>query len=71
MRKTIIDYILPEDWDRHNELLAMANDAKVAAKANKPKATSVQTAEQKAAKVQDKIAKLQAMLDALANGEQA
>lgn len=70
MRKTIIDYIFPEDWDRHNELLAMANDAKVAAKANKPKATRVQTAEQKAAKVQDKIAKLQAMLDALVNGEQ-
>lgn len=33
MAKTIVDYILPEDYDRYNELLDMAQEAK----ANAPK----------------------------------
>ena len=33
MAKTLVDFILPEDYDRYNELLNMAQEAK----ANAPK----------------------------------
>ena len=33
MAKTLVDFILPEDYDRYNELLDMAQEAK----ANAPK----------------------------------
>jgi hypothetical protein len=61
-RKTLIDYILPEDYDRFNELLAKAEEAK----ANAPKKPrGPQTVEQKIAAQKARLAKAEAMLAAL------
>lgn len=67
-RKTLVDYITDTDYDRYNELLAMAETLKAEAKAahkveRKPRGPL--TAEQKARQTESKIAKLQAKLDAL------
>lgn len=70
-RKTIFDYMSEEDYARYNELLEKANTAKAEAKANAPKTPRVkkpQTAEQKAAAIQARMAKYQAQLDALLAG---
>ena len=61
-RKTIVDYILPEDYDRYNELLAKAEEAK----ANAPKKVrGPMTVEQKKKMAQARLAKAQAALEAL------
>ena len=61
-RKTIVDYILPEDYDRYNELLAKAEEAK----ANAPKKVrGPMTVEQKKKVAQARLAKAQAALEAL------
>lgn len=65
MSKCLIDFILEEDYDRYNELLAMAEQAK----ANAPKAPRAKrapmTAEQKKKMAEGRLAKAQAALDAL------
>lgn len=70
-RKTIFDYMNEEDYARYNELLEKANAAKAEAKANAPKTPRMkkpQTAEQKAAVIQARMAKYQAQLDDLLAG---
>ena len=58
-RKTIVDYILPEDYDRYNELLAKAEEAKK----NAPKkARGPMTHEQKTKMAQARLAKAQELL---------
>ena len=62
IRKTIVDYILPEDYDRYNELLAKAEEAK----ANAPKKVrGPMTHEQKTKMAKARLEKAQAALDAL------
>ena len=65
MAKSLIDFILPEDYDRYNELLGMAEEAKK----NAPKAPRAtrgpMTAEQKKKMAEGRLAKAQAALDAL------
>lgn len=65
MAKSLIDFILPEDYERYNELLSMAEEAK----ANAPKAPRAKrapmTVEQKTKLAQGRLAKAQAALDAL------
>lgn len=65
MAKSLIDFILPEDYDRYNELLNMAEEAK----ANAPKAPRAargpMTVEQKKKAAENRLAKAQAALDAL------
>lgn len=62
MAKTIFDYMTEDDYNRYNELIDMANDAKAKA----PKASRApQTNEQKIAAQQKRIAAAQAKLDAL------
>lgn len=65
MSKSLIDYILPEDYDRYNELLSMAEEAK----ANAPKAPRAArrplTVEEKKKMAESRLAKAQAALDAL------
>ena len=65
MAKSLIDFILPEDFDRYNELLNMAEQAK----ANAPKLPRAprapQTVEQKKKAAEARLLKAQAALDAL------
>ena len=68
MAKTLIDYILPEDYDRFNELLDMAEKAKEQYKIDHPterKPKGPQTPEQKLAAAKARFAKAQAALEAL------
>lgn len=67
-RKTLVDYILDTDYDRYNELLSIAEQAKAEAKAahkTERKPRGPLTNEQKARQTESKIAKLQAKLAAL------
>ena len=65
MAKSLIDFILPEDYDRYNELLGMAEEAKK----NAPKAPRAKrapmTVEQKKKMAEGRMAKDKAALDAL------
>ena len=65
MAKSLIDYILPEDYERYNELIGLAEEAK----ANAPKAPRAprapMTIEQKKKMAEGRLAKAQAALDAL------
>ena len=65
MSKSFIDFILPEDYERYNELLALAEEAK----ANAPKAPRAKrapmTVEQKKKMAEGRLAKAQAARDAL------
>ena len=66
MAKTLIDYILPEDYDRFNELLDMAEKAKEQYKKDHPvEPKGPQTPEQKLAAAKARFAKAQAALEAL------
>ena len=74
MRKTLVDYILDEDYERYNELLNKAEAAKAEYKATHkteraPRAPM--TAEQKRAAAEKRLQKLQDKLDAMlaANGD--
>ena len=66
---TILDYILPEDRDKYLEIIDRAAAAKAEAKAAKaaaPKAPrKPATPEQKAKRLENSLAKLQAKLAAL------
>ena len=61
-RKTIVDYILPEDYDRYNELLAKAEQIKAETpkKPRGPMSTEQKTkmAQARLAKAQEALAKL-------------
>ena len=68
MAKTLVDYILEEDYARYNELLDMAEAAKEEYKKAHPterKARGPQTPEQKRAAAEKRLAKAQAALAAL------
>lgn len=67
--KSLIDFILQEDWDRYNELLTMAEEAKANAP-KKPRAPRApMTIEQKKKMAEGRLAKAQAALDALLAAE--
>ena len=65
MAKTLVDFILEEDYPRYQELIALAEEAK----ANAPKAPRAprapMTTEQKKKAAAARLAKAQAALDAL------
>ena len=66
MAKQLIDYMSTEDYNRYNELLAKANEAK----ANAPrKARGPMTTDQKKKMLEARMAKAQAALDALLASE--
>ena len=68
MTKTLVDYILAEDYDRYNELLDMAEKAKEEYKKAHPaerKARAPQTLEQKKEAAKKRLEKAQAALAAL------
>ena len=69
MAKTLIDYILPEDYDRFKELLDMAEQAKANAHKKERAPRGPMTAEQKMKAAQNRLAKAQAALDALLAAE--
>lgn len=65
MAKSLIDYILPEDWDRYNELLTIAEDCKSKAPKAPRAPRGPMTIEQKRKMAEGRLAKAQAALDAL------
>lgn len=68
MTKTLVDYILEEDYARYNELLDMAEKAKEEYKKAHPaekKPRAPQTMEQKKLAAQKRLEKAQAALAAL------
>lgn len=66
MAKQLIDYMSTEDYNRYNELLAKANEAK----ANAPrKVRGPMTTDQKKKMLEARMAKAQAALDALLASE--
>ena len=69
MAKTLIDYILPEDYDRFKELLDMAEQAKANAPKKERAPRGPMTAEQKMKAAQNRLAKAQAALEALLAAE--
>ena len=64
-RKSIVDYISEEDYARYTELLNKAEAAKAAAPKAERKPRGPMTKEQKVKMTTDRMAKLQAKLDAL------
>ena len=71
MAKSLIDYILPEDYDRYNELLHMAEEAKAKAPKAPRAARGPMTNEQKKKMAESRLAKAQAALDALMAAQNA
>lgn len=69
MAKTLVDYILPEDYARFNELLDMAEQAKANAPKPERAPRGPMTAEQKVKAAQNRLAKAQAALEALLAAE--
>ena len=65
MSKSIIDWILPEDYDRYNELIGLAEEAKKNAPKAPRAARGPMTIEQKKKMAEGRLAKAQATLDAL------
>ena len=64
VKKTFIDYMSEEDYNRYNELLAKAAEAKAnAPKVSKPRGPM--TIEQKKKLAEARLAKAQAILDKL------
>lgn len=70
MAKTIVDYILPEDYERYNELLNMAQEAKANAPKKERAPRGPMTTEQKKKALENRLAKAQAKLDALLAAEE-
>ena len=64
-RKSLVDYISEEDYPRYIELLNKAEAAKAAAPKAERKPRGPMTQEQKVKMTNDRLAKLQAKLDAL------
>ena len=65
MAKTLFDYMSEADYNRYNELLAKATEAKANAPKPERKPRAPMTKEQKVKMAEGKLAKLQAQLDAL------
>jgi hypothetical protein len=70
MAKTLVDFILPEDYDRYNELLNMAQEAKANAPKKERAPRGPMTTEQKKKALENRLAKAQAKLDALLAAEE-
>lgn len=70
MAKTLVDFIFPEDYDRYNELLNMAQEAKANAPKKERAPRGPMTAEQKKKALENRLAKAQAKLDALLAAEE-
>lgn len=70
MAKTIVDYILAEDYDRYNELLNMAQEVKANAPKKERAPRGPMTTEQKKKALENRLAKAQAKLDALLAAEE-
>ena len=71
MAKTIVDYILEEDYARYNELLDIATQAKQNAPKPERKPRGPLTVEQKKERTLKRIAEAEAKLEALMAAEQA
>ena len=69
-RKTIVDYIADEDYDRYNELveLAATREKEYKASHKTPRVGHKLTDAEKAVRTEKQIAKLQAKLDAMLAG---
>lgn len=65
MSRSLIDFILPEDYDRYNELIGMAEEAKKNAPKAPRAARGPMTAEQKMKMAECRLAKAKTALDAL------
>lgn len=70
MAKTLVDFILPEDYDRYNELLNMAQEAKANAPKKERAPRGPMTTEQKKKALENRLAKAQAKLEALLAAEE-
>ena len=69
MAKTLVDYILPEDYDRYNQLLDMAQEAKANAPKKERAPRDPMTKEQKVKATENRLAKAQEKLAALLAAE--
>lgn len=69
MSKALIEYLSEEDYARYNELLDLAEQAKAAAPKAERKPRGPLTAEQKVKAAEARLAKAQAMLEALLAAE--
>lgn len=69
MAKSIVDFILDEDYARYNELLNLAEQAKANAPKPERKPRGPMTAEQKVKMAESRLAKAQAALEALLAAE--
>lgn len=65
MAKTLVDYILEEDYERYCELVAMAEEAKKNAPKKERAPRGPMTTEQKRKAAEKRLAKAQAALNAL------
>lgn len=68
-RKTLVDYILDEDYERYQELLTMAEELKAKAPKAERKPRGPMTNEQKVKMTQKRIEAAQAKLAALLAAE--
>lgn len=69
MAKSLVDYILDEDYARYNELLNIAEQNKANAPKPERKPRGPMTNEQKKARYEKSLAKAQAKLEALLASE--
>lgn len=69
MAKSIVDFILDEDYARYNELLNIAEQNKANAPKPERKPRGPMTAEQKVKSAEARLAKAQAALEALLAAE--
>lgn len=69
MTKSFIDYMSETDYNRYNELLAMAEEAKANAPKPEKKPRGPMTLEQKRKRAEARLAKAQAALDAMLAGQ--
>lgn len=71
MAKTLVDFILDEDYARYNELLNMAEEAKANAPKAERKPRGPMTVVQKIKMADARLAKAKAALDALLAAQNA
>jgi hypothetical protein len=65
VKKTLIDYMTEEDYNRYKELISLAETAKANAPKAERKPRGPMTVEQKKKAAEARLAKAQAALDAL------
>lgn len=71
MAKSIIDFMTEEDYQRYNELLNMAEEAKANAPKEPRKPRRPMTVEEKKKMAEGRLAKAQAALEALLASQNA